>query len=216
MTDPHRKERVLRSGVPLHASQCALIALHGRGGSAEDVLGLAADLNLSNVCILAPQATDHTWYPNSFLAPLPSNEPWLSSALNTVDRLLQTCLAAGLPSHRIAFLGFSQGACLASEFVARNPQRYAALIAFTGALIGPLGSDLHHEGDLEGTPVLISSGDPDPHVPWSRVEESARVFQSMGALVKTERFPGRPHTILADEIQMGRELLTYALETSEA
>ena len=120
---------------------------------------------------------------------------------------MQQAVAAGVSRDRMFVCGFSQGACLSSEFVARNPARYGGLIAFTGGLIGPPGADLHHQGDLGGMPALFSSGDPDPHVPWSRVLESAEQFTAMGAEVKTQRYPGRPHTVLPHEIKSARELI---------
>jgi predicted esterase len=188
-----------------------MILLHGRGASAESILGLSHEFekagNGAQLTFLAPQAASSTWYPNSFLAPLETNEPWLSSALARVESLVSTLENAGMTRDRIVICGFSQGACLASEFVARHPERYAALIAFTGGLIGPPGSDLTHAGNLAGTPALFLSGDPDPHVPWSRVEESARIFTQMGATVQTERFPGRPHTISPRELHLARTLV---------
>ena len=210
MIDPHAEARISRSGAPLKSGVGALILLHGRGGSAEDMLALGAELDLPGVSLIAPQAAGQTWYPNSFLAPTTSNEPWLSSALNAVRRVLESCLSAGLPTHRIAVLGFSQGACLASEFVARHPLRYAGLVAWTGGLLGPQGSSLQHAGDLTGTPVLLSSGDPDQHVPWSRVEETAYQFSQMGASVHSKKYPHRPHTILLEEVKHARELLLPA------
>jgi predicted esterase len=95
--------------------------------------------------------------------------------------------------------------------VARNPARYGGLIAFTGGLIGPPDASLHHAGNLEGMPALFSSGDPDPHVPWSRVLASAEQFTAMGAAVKTQRYPGRPHTVLPQEIKSARELIFGSL-----
>jgi phospholipase/carboxylesterase len=159
------------------------------------------------VVYLAPQAAGHTWYPNSFLAPISQNEPWLSSALAKVGETLQIALQAGLPHDRIIVCGFSQGACLTSEFVARNPTRYGAVVAFTGGLIGPPDMDLHHSGNLAGTPALFSSGDPDPHVPWARVAASARQFTAMGAKVQLQRHEGRPHTVSAPELESARKLL---------
>jgi phospholipase/carboxylesterase len=156
---------------------------------------------------LAPQAAGNAWYPFSFLAPIEKNEPWLSSALAKVATIVHQAEAAGVSRDRIFVCGFSQGACLSSEFVARNPARYGGLIAFTGGLIGPPDADLHHDGDLEGMPALFSSGDPDPHVPWSRVLESAEQYTAMGAVVKTQRYPGRPHTVLPQEINSARELI---------
>jgi predicted esterase len=207
VSDPHRDQPVLTLGAELRQAAAAVILLHGRGASAEDILGLATEMYDERFAYLAPQAAGHSWYPNSFLAPLEKNEPWLSSALAKVGTIVQQAVAGGVSRDRIFLCGFSQGACLSSEFVARNPTRYGGLIAFTGGLIGPLDADLHHEGDLGGMPALFSSGDPDPHVPWSRVLESAEQFTGMGAEVKTQRYPGHPHTVLPQEIKSARDLI---------
>jgi predicted esterase len=204
---PHAAARILQRGSPLEEATGAVMLLHGRGGSAEDILTLGDELRLPRVAFLAPQAAEYSWYPNSFLATIESNEPWLTSALQLVHDLTRRCAAAGIDTKRIAIVGFSQGACLACEFIARYPQRYAALVAFTGGLIGPIGSDLHHTGSLLETPVLLSSGDPDPHVPWKRVQETAKELTAMGAIVHTQRYPGRSHTILPEELQAARSLL---------
>jgi phospholipase/carboxylesterase len=210
--DPHATQPVLRAGTPLDRAAGALILLHGRGGSAEDILTLGEALADDRFALLAPQATGHTWYPNSFLAPRRQNEPYLSSALRKVEGVLALATAAGIPTGRIGLCGFSQGACLATEFVGRHPQRYAALLAYTGGLIGPLDEPITLSGDLDGTPALFSSGDPDPHVPWQRVQQSADLFAKIGAQVFTERHPGRPHTVLASEMRQGKELL-FAVPT---
>jgi phospholipase/carboxylesterase len=207
MTDPHRDTQVMHIGAELSAARAAVVLLHGRGASAEDILGLAREMYRDEVAYLAPQAAQHTWYPHSFLAPIEENEPWLSSALRKVSSVVDQCLSSGVRRDRVAVLGFSQGACLATEFVARNPSKYGGLIAFTGGLIGPPGSDLQHPGSLDGTQALFSSGDPDPHVPWSRVEESAQEFKRMGAQVRLMRLSGRPHTILPSEVKLANELL---------
>jgi predicted esterase len=204
---PHAEARVIERGAELSSARGALILLHGRGGSAEEILSLADHWHREDLALLAPEASDRTWYPNSFLAPIASNEPWLSSAIELVKSLVDQCVDSRVPVSRIAIAGFSQGACLASEFVARYPKRYGALIAFTGGLIGPPGSDLYHAGSLDGTPVLLSSGDPDPHVPWSRVEQTFEEFQRMGASVQLIRYPGRQHTILAEELEAAHGLL---------
>jgi predicted esterase len=198
---------VLQAGVPLEQATGALILLHGRGGSAEEILKLGSALTDGRLALLAPQAPGHTWYPLSFLAPREQNEPYLSSALNQVAAALALATRTGLTAAQVAFCGFSQGACLATEFVARHPQRYAGLLAFTGGLIGPLNEPISLSGDLSGTPVLLSSGDPDPHVPWKRVEQSAELLTSIGGNVSLNRYPGRPHTILPEEIKNGRSLL---------
>ncbi|MBE7157566.1 MAG: dienelactone hydrolase family protein [Rhodospirillales bacterium] len=192
---------------PLESARLAVILLHGRGSNTVDIMRVGEQWRLNDVAYVAPAAPNNTWYPNSFLAPISKNEPQLSESLYLVEIAIGRCLLAGLTHDRIALAGFSQGACLASEYVARNPKRYAALIAWTGGLLGPLGSDLKHEGSLEGTPVLLSSGDPDPHVPWQRVVETATELERMGAQVSLQRHAGRPHTILPAELAAARYLL---------
>ncbi len=182
-----------------------MILLHGRGGSAEDILSLSQALGGPEFAYLAPQAANHTWYPYSFLAPLEQNEPYLSSALDRVESIVQLAQGAGIAPENIVVAGFSQGACLATEFVARRPRRYAGLIAFTGGLIGPPGSDLTYPGNLAGTPAFFGSGDPDPHVPWLRVQLSAEVLKQMGADVAAHRYPGMPHTVTPSEIETARQ-----------
>jgi len=205
---PHAAQPILQVGTPLDRAAGAILLLHGRGGSAEDILGLGEALADDRFALLAPQAAGHTWYPNSFLAPRRQNEPWLSSALRKVEEALALATGTGIPTERIAIAGFSQGACLATEFVGRHPQRYAALLAYTGGLIGPLDEPITLTGNLNGTPALFSSGDPDPHVPWQRVQQSADLLAKIGAQVFTERHRGRPHTILSGEVRQGRELLS--------
>lgn len=202
----------LSSGAELKRATGAIILLHGRGGSARDILSLAPALSdHAGLAFLAPQAADSTWYPLSFLAPREENEPKLSHALDIVAKTIDLAEEAGIARERIVIAGFSQGACLATEFVASNPARYAGLIAFTGGLIGPLGSDVSKAGDLAGTPAFLGSGDPDLHVPWSRVQESAAVLTAMGAEVDLRRYPGRPHSISEDEIAAARNLIATAL-----
>jgi phospholipase/carboxylesterase len=205
--DRHRDQRVLHFGVPLDQAAGAVILLHGRGGSAEDILSLAGEIYHPQLAYLAPQAAGHSWYPNSFLAPIAQNEPWLTSALAKVGATVQLAEDAGVATGRIVIGGFSQGACLSTEFVARHPARYAGLIAFTGGLIGPPDADLLHSGNLQGMPAFLGSGDPDPHVPWSRVEQSAKILQGMNASVTLRRYRGRPHTISPEELDFARRLI---------
>ena len=207
--DPHANGKVLHAGAPLRDAAQAMVLLHGRGSTAEDILGLASALHTPDTAYLAPQAANHTWYPLSFLAPREANEPSLSSALAKIETIVQSIEAAGLDRKRIIIAGFSQGACLSTEFVARHPARYGGMIAFTGGLIGPPGSlelnpHAYQGTELGGTPAFFGSGDPDPHVPWTRVEESASILRAMGAQVETRRYPGRPHTILQEEIEAAR------------
>lgn len=211
MTDRlHQGQPVHSFGPPLNEAEGAVILLHGRGGSAEDILNLAPVLFHPRLTYLAPQAANHTWYPYSFMAPREENEPWLSSALKAIEDVVAQAQNAGVKTSSIAICGFSQGACLATEFVASHPQRYAGLIAFTGGLIGPPDAELKYEGSLDGMPAFFGSGDPDPHVPWKRVQQSAAVFTSMGAVITARRYPGRPHTISPEELDAGRLLIHEA------
>ncbi len=207
-TDPHSSRPIVQAGAALGRASAAIILMHGRGGSADDILSLGEAMAPAGCALLAPQAAGNTWYPYSFLAPRLQNEPFLSSALARVQAALNLAVDAGIAAERIAFCGFSQGACLATEFVGRHPRRYAGLIAFTGGLIGPLDEPIILTGNLEGTPILLSSGDPDPHVPWERVQQSANLLKGIGGVVTTRRYAGRPHTVLPEEIREGRKLLS--------
>lgn len=207
MNDPHCNMPVSRLGPELTVARGAMVLLHGRGASAGDILGLAKEMYYPGVAYLAPQAANNSWYPHSFMALVEQNEPWLSSALAKVDAMIDLCELSGLRREKIVVCGFSQGACLATEFVARYPARYGVLIAFTGGLIGPPGADLRHPGSLDGVLALFSSGDPDSHVPWSRVQESAEEFERMGAQVALDRHPRRPHTISESEFRKASQLM---------
>src|SRR6266545_8432516 len=159
--DPHARQPVLRYGPPLAKARCVAIFIHGRGASADDILGLAPELGTSDVAYLAPQAAGHTWYPYSFLSPIPQNEPGITSALGVIARLVDSI---DLGSERVVILGFSQGACLTLEFAARNPRRYAAVVALSGGLIGPPGTPRDYSGSMANTPVFIGCSDIDPHI----------------------------------------------------
>lgn len=206
-SDPHGKQTTVQAGTPLADAEGAMILLHGRGATAANILGLGQVLAPANWALLAPEAAEHSWYPYSFLAPHAENEPHLSSALLRVEAALEAALMAGIAADKVVLAGFSQGACLATEFVGRHPQRYGALLAFTGGLLGPPDQPIQLAGDLAGTPVLLSSGDPDPHVPWARVEQSAALLESIGARVTLRRYPGRPHTITPAEIATAKAVL---------
>jgi phospholipase/carboxylesterase len=210
ISDPHGTQGIVSIGSPLADAAGVLILLHGRGGTAEDILGLGEPIAPEQWAMLAPQASGNSWYPFSFLAPREQNEPYLTSALGRVRAAVDMALAAGIAADKIAIAGFSQGACLATEFVGRNPRRYAALLAFTGGLIGPLGAPIKLTGDLAGTPVLLSSGDPDPHVPWARVQQSADLLQEIGGRVTIRRYPGKPHSVTGEELRSASDVLAVA------
>ena len=205
--DPHAGQPLLAAGPAPEGAAATLVLLHGRGASAASMLALHADLGVDGLAAVAPQAAGSTWYPHSFLAPLAANQPYLDSALRRVESVVAGLLARGIPGERIALLGFSQGACLASEFVARHPRRYGAVMALTGGLIGPPDAPRSYAGSLAGTPVFLGANDPDPHVPFERVRETEAVLRGMGAGVELRRYPGVPHTIVDDELDACRALL---------
>jgi predicted esterase len=213
--DAHADQPVLTAGPDPEQAAATVILIHGRGALAEDMLGLYAALALPQLAALAPQAAGRTWYPHSFLAPLDSNQPYLDSALQRIATLVDDLGGRGVPSTRIALLGFSQGACLTLEFVARHPRGYGAVMGLTGGLIGPPGTARDYGGTLAGTPVFLGSSDPDPHVPFERVQETAAVLTRMGASVELRRYPGLSHTINQDELDACRALLQQLLAANE-
>ena len=214
-SDPHAGQPVLTAGPTPEKAGAAIVLVHGRGASAESILSLYDELNAAKFAAIAPQAADGTWYPHSFLAPLDANQPYLDSALGRLDSLVADLLARNIPSDRIALLGFSQGACLTAEFVARHPRRYGAVMALTGGLIGPPGTPRNYPGSLADTPVFLGSSDPDPHVPFERVQETQTVLSHMGAAVELRRYPGMPHTINDDELDACRELLQRVVSSHQ-
>ena len=199
-------QRVLQAGEPLAAAHAAMILLHGRGATAEDIMTLAAEVQRPGWSYLAPQAAGGAWYPNPFTAPLESNEPFLSAALSMVSQLAER-VEARVPAHRITLLGFSQGACLALEWSARNARRYGAVVGFSGGLIGPDGTPRDYPGDFEGTPVFLGCSDVDPHIPMHRVVETGEVLKRMGADVTVRFYPGMPHTVSVEELDQLRALM---------
>ena len=210
--DPHGGQRVVAAGRALGEASAAMILVHGRGASAESILQLAHELGRPDFAFLAPQASGYTWYPYSFLAPLEANEPYLTSALGRVDAVVEHVLDAGVPAERLLLLGFSQGACLTLEYVARHARRYGGVAGLTGGLIGPEGTPRDYAGSLDGTPVFLGTSDPDPHVPVARVEETARVLRQLGAQVTTRVYPGRGHTVNEDELEHVRAMMDRVME----
>ncbi len=207
MSQLHQGQRILGTGKPLEEAQGAMILLHGRGSDAQDILSLAAEFQQPGFAYLAPNAAGNTWYPNRFIAPLDSNEPWLSSALQVISDLLADVGQAGIPIEKTLLLGFSQGACLALEYAARNPQPYGGVVGLSGGLIGPQGMTFRYPGSLAGTPVFLGCSDVDFHIPVERVRESATVFRDLGATVDERIYPGMGHTVNQDEIEAVRGLM---------
>lgn len=208
--DPHAGQPVLHHGVPLDRAKVAVIMLHGRGADATDILSLAGEFGTADVCYLAPDAAQNAWYPNRFVAPVSRNEPWLSSALALVQRTVDHVLAAGIPAERLVIAGFSQGACLALEYAARNAQTFGGVIAFAGGLIGETLSADTYAGHFGGTPIFIGVGDEDHHIPVARAEESAALLTQQGGAVDLRIYPHVPHTVIPDQINAARAILETA------
>ena len=198
---------VVRAGSEVARAKAAVVLIHGRGATAEGMLGLAAEFAVPGIAYVAPQAAASTWYPYSFLAPLAQNEPALSEALATVDRVVADVAAQGVPHERIVLLGFSQGACLALEYGARNARRWGGAVALSGGLIGPDGTPRDYAGSLDGTPVFLGCSDVDSHIPLHRVHESGDTMGKLGGTVTKRIYPGMGHTIVADEVAHVQQLL---------
>ena len=202
----HQKH-VLLKGSKLGEAERVLVMLHGRGANAEDILSMADYLNVQTFTLLAPQATGNTWYPNSFLAPPYTNEPWLSSAISLIEDITDDITAKGIDYNHIFFLGFSQGACLTLEYVTRNAKRYGGVVAFTGGLIGDRIYEQNYTGDFGSTPIFIGTSDPDPHVPVQRVHDSVKILKEMNAQVTEKIYKNMGHTINEDEIEIVNNLI---------
>ena len=204
------------AGVPLETARAAMILVHGRGATAESILTLVPALDTGRFAFLAPQASGNTWYPNSFLAPIPSNEPGITSGLRAIGDVLSTVNAAGIPAARTIVLGFSQGACLSLEFTARNATRYGGIACLSGGLIGPDGTPRNYSGSYDGTPAFLGCSDIDGHIPAARVVESGAVLERMGAVPTIKLYPGMGHLVNDDEIEHVRALMLGVLEASPA
>lgn len=201
------KKNIQTAGKPLNEAKKALIMIHGRGADARDILGLASHLNVSEYALLAPEATNNTWYPYSFMVQPAQNEPWLSSALDLLKEMVDEVTKQGITPENIYLLGFSQGACLALEFAARNAQKMGGIVALTGGLIGDKINKENYSGNFNETPIFMGTGNPDPHVPIERVKESADLLERMNAKVHLKIYEGRPHTISQDEVKVVNQLI---------
>ncbi|MBB6644862.1 alpha/beta hydrolase [Halobellus ruber] len=205
--DPHDGQPIRTAGAALDEANAAVVLVHGRGARADGMLRFAREFGREGLHYAAPQAQRGTWYPNSFLAPVGRNQPHLDSALAHVGRAVEHARSGGLPPEKVLLVGFSQGACLVSEFVARDPQRYAGLVLLSGGLIGAEGTDFDYDGDVSGMPFFLGVSDDDPHIPVSRAEETVEVFERLGADVRFDEYHGRGHGIFEEEIDYLRELV---------
>jgi len=207
MSLPHENSPIYAAGAKLDEASAALILLHGRGASAEAILTLSTDLIQPGLAFLAPQADDSTWYPNRFIVPVEQNEPYLSGALSLVDKIVQQVTESGIPTEKIFIGGFSQGACLVSEYVIRNPKKYGGLLVFSGGYIGPLNIPRQPDSGLDNMPAFLGCSNIDPHIPLQRVNETTSLLRAMGAQVTEKIYPNMGHTIIDDEIELASELL---------
>ncbi len=207
-SDPHAAQPVKAAGLPLKDAKAAMIMVHGRGASADSILTLAAEFEQPDFVYLAPQAAQNTWYPYSFLAPIPNNEPGISSGIAKLANLVDELVSNGVPHQSIFLLGFSQGACLALEFAARHARRYGGVIGLSGGLIGPDDTPRDYAGSLNGTPIFLGCSDVDFHIPKERVLLSAEIFESLGGNVTTTLYPGMGHSINQDEINFVKKMMS--------
>jgi phospholipase/carboxylesterase len=212
MTDIHQGQLVRTAGDALNEAKAAMVMVHGRGATAESILSLVPEIHQPGFAYLAPQAAGNTWYPNRFLEPIASNEPYLSSALAAVAAVMTSIQQSGIPSERIVLLGFSQGACLTLEFAARNAQRYGGLIGLSGGLIGPDDTPRDYPGSLDKTPVFLGCSEVDFHVPKARVDESAAIFRKLGGEVIEKLYPNMGHTTNEDELRVVREIMANVVK----
>ena len=206
--DPHAGQPVLRAGSPVADARLVAIMIHGRGASAENILQLAREFRAADIAYLAPQAAGSTWYPYSFLSPIAQNEPGITSGLRVIESLIEDVTRQGIQPERIVLMGFSQGACLSLEFAARHARQYAAVVGFSGGVIGPPGTPRDYAGTFERTPVFLGCSDVDPHIPLERVHETAAVFRRMSASVEERIYPGMGHTVASDELEAVDALLS--------
>jgi phospholipase/carboxylesterase len=204
---PHAGQPVLATGEAPERATAAMVLLHGRGASAEDILTLVPEIHAPGWAFVAPQAAGGTWYPNPFRAPIESNEPWLSSALGVIGSLLDRLAGAGLPPERVVLLGFSQGACLTLEYVARNARRYRGVVGLSGGVIGPDGAPRDDRGSLDGTPAFLGCSDHDPHIPAHRVRHAEEVLRGLGADVTAVLYPALGHSVGEDEVERVRDVM---------
>lgn len=197
---PHQNQKVVAGGVDLSDAEVGMILVHGRGASAQSMLMFSDEFDRDAIHYRAIQASRHTWYPHSFLAPKEKNQPGISSGLQAIYDQISQLNDAGIPTERVVILGFSQGACLATEFAARHPQRFGAVIGLSGGLIGNEVAVENYSGSLEQTPVFLGCSDRDPHIPQERVDVTEQIFLQLEGDVEKRIYKGMGHTVNEDEI----------------
>ena len=209
-SDPHGAARIVTSGPSLEElgpNGIVMILIHGRGATADDILGIAELFPESRIAAIAPEANGYQWYPQRFIAAREENQPYLDSAINLVDNLVRRVAESGIPTERLILAGFSQGACLSADYAASHPRRYGGVFVLSGGVIGPDGGLPRYTGSLEGTPVLIGCADQDFHIPVERVRETAEIMESLSGEVELQVFPGTAHSIFEDEVSSMRKIV---------
>ena len=211
---PHQNQYVATDGKPLTEARAAMILVHGRGATAESIITLGHELHHADFAYLAPQAANNTWYPYGFMEEIAKNEPGISSGLTVLEQLVDQIVEAGIPTENIVLAGFSQGACLSSEFIARHATQYGGLLAFSGGLIGPDGTPRDYPGSLDGTPVFLGCSDNDFHIPKERVQHTADILANLGGQVTMRLYPDMGHTINEDELEFAQKIVDGVLRRS--
>lgn len=209
---PHQSKPTATYGAPPARAKAAMIMIHGRGASAQGMLPLAEEFAQPDFHYIAPQADNHTWYPYSFLAPKEKNQPGISSGLQRIHDLIQELREEGIPRTKLILLGFSQGACLATEFAARHPGKLGGIVGLSGGLIGPEINPDDYIGDLMKSPVFLGCSNVDPHIPGERVDETEEVFIKLNGTVDKRIYKGMGHTVNEDEIKAVRSIMAKTLE----
>lgn len=209
---PHQGQPVAEHSASLSRAKAAMIMIHGRGATAQSMFPLADEFAQPDFYYAAPQAENHTWYPFSFLAPKEKNQPGINSGLRVIYDVIQSITESGIPKEKIILLGFSQGACLISEYAARHPQKLGGIAGLSGGLIGPEVQEANYEGSMDETPVFLGCSNVDPHIPKERVDETEQVFQKLEADVTKQIYKGMGHTVNEDEIKQVRGMMAQLLE----
>lgn len=205
--NPHLDQPVTHEGASLNQATAAVIALHGRGRDPEDIMTVCRRIGIGDLAWLAPAASEGTWYPEGFMAPLEANEPALTWTRDRIATLIDEITGHGIPLERVVLLGFSQGACAVSEYAVRNPRRYGGVIVFTGGLAGPPGTRWEYGGDFEGTPAFMGGSREDEWVPFERMQETLDVLRARGALVREHFYPGKDHVVCDEEVAVARAII---------
>ncbi|MCF8242614.1 MAG: dienelactone hydrolase family protein [Melioribacteraceae bacterium] len=204
---PHTGDEIYTRGADLINAESAMIMLHGRGGSSQSMIDLSHEFNSDNMIFIAPQADNFTWYPYRFIEEREVNQPGIKSGMILIDKIIDSLVLNGIVHTKIYLLGFSQGACLALDYAARNPKGYGGVFVLSGGLIGKSVTASEYIGDMERTPVFFGCSDNDFHIPESRITESAEILKSLNADVTKRIYRNLGHTINQDEIDFINEII---------